>query len=499
MINDKSVLVEVGNVGARITPATVAEYLAPDLTYTATDVAPGGPRGYQLRGRTERLYRYAPDGALLVPAGLVPLAVDRLTAAGFQVHVDNCYSLDPRARPSEQVLGDVLVPDPKFLAAVAAAPRGLIEVRGAADVVRRVAMICRLFPMARTMIATNVSRKRMHKFRRRLEVAGAGAVHTLDYYPWSWEGGRLVCRLVDLGNSVQAPDRAFDVVVLPDAIGAVAPAHQVALARLRCHRVYGFFLANAAVSARTRLDLQALVGPCIYRAPDSRGVPATVTVRWLEPPWVPPAGDVGALQRKRLVYWHNDRRNDFLAAVARALRDRDDKALAERGLLLAEDDCPSDPGWDRRGVAVLVESTEHGRELVRRLPGWEMRDAVPVPPGCRPRLLDPLLWGLFDRTIFTCAVAARERMLDVDVLVLAGPEWPAALAKSLPRSLTGWRHVLLVDLADYADGAARAAVRRRLGDYAAQGWSSVGVPAWAVRDEGGTTRRHGRRRGGRRR
>jgi hypothetical protein len=276
MINDRSVLVEVGNVGARITPGTVAEHLASDLTYTATDVTPGGPHGYQLCGRTERLYRYAPDGALQLPAGLVPLAVDRLTAAGYQVRVDNCYTLDPRARPSEQVLRDVLAPDPGFLAAVAAAPRGLLEARGAADVVRRVAMICTLFPMARTMIALNVSRKRMHEFRRRLEAAGAGAVHTFDSY--SWEGGRLVCRLVDLGNSVQAPDRAFDVVVLPDAVGAVAPAHQAALARLNCHRVYGFLLANAAVSARTRLDLQALVGPLVYRIPDPRGAPAGASV-----------------------------------------------------------------------------------------------------------------------------------------------------------------------------------------------------------------------------
>src|SRR5262249_3206692 len=136
---------------------------------------------------------------------------------------------------------------------------------------------------------------------------------------------------------------------------------------------------------------------------------------------------------------------------------------------------------------VLVESTEHAHELLRRLPGWEALDAVPTPPGAGPASpvqrckLRPL-----DRVVVTALAAARLATLDADVLVRAGPECPLGqpeLPGFPPRSV-GPRLVVLVDVADDGDGLARAAVCRRLRDYAARGWAPVGVPAWAAHDGG---------------
>ena len=141
----------------------------------------------------------------------------------------------------------------------------------------------------------------------------------------------------------------------------------------------------------------------------------------------------------------------------------------------------------RPAVTVLVESAEHARALLRRLPGWELLDAVPTQPGARPAFpKDPFRLRPLDRVIVTALAAARLEVVDTDVLVRAGPECPLGqleLAGFPPRSV-GPRRVLLVDVADDCDGLARAVVGRRLRDYAARGWASVGVPAWAAHDGG---------------
>jgi hypothetical protein len=94
----------------------------------------------------------------------------------------------------------------------------------------------------------------------------------------------------------------------------------------------------------------------------------------------------------------------------------------------------------------------------------------------------------------TALAAAGPGEVDADVLVRAGPECPLGpleLPGFPPRSM-GPRRVLLVDLADDGDGLGRAAVGRRLRDYAGRCWASVGAPAWAAHDgEVGSRRARG--------
>jgi hypothetical protein len=371
----------------------------------------------------------------------------------------------------------------------------LIEARGPADLHRKLGLASRLFPQARTMAALNAGRRQLRALRQGLQDAGV-PFHGVDDYPWSFEGGRLVCSLRDFDRHNGLD---FDLVLFADALQALGPAHDQAFARLEHQRVYAFVAPGLRLSAGGWLRLLERFGPFRHPVPDPRGVEADVSVSWLEPPWVPPVGDVGALERKRRAFWHNDLRSDHIATVARALRAGDDKALQGLGLLLPEDDHTGYLGPAGRAVTVLVESTEHGRELRRRLPGWRMRDAVPVPPECRRPVVDPLGWWVLDRTILTLAAAAPLPHGETDALVRAGPEGALELRGFPPRSLLGHRKIVLVDFADDADDSARASVRRRLRDYAARGWASVGAPAWAARDEGGSARRHGRRRGGPRR
>jgi hypothetical protein len=476
------VTVEVYNQVA-VVPGELESLLARDLTYTATNFVPGGPRGFRRRNETVRLFRRDADGALWVPAGLVPLAVRKLEEAGLRVRVEYRYALDERARPSDPVLNAATGPDRDFLAAVAREPRGVVEARGAADVVRLVATLCRLFSRARILSALNVGREEMLLLRRRLQRAGAGHIDILGYYRWPQEGGRLLCSLAHLGDSAKAKHHDFDVVVLPEALQVLAPEHTYALTRLPHQRVYGFVPVGAALSGRARLKLQALVGPVIHRSPDPRGDPAEVVVHWCQPPWAPPAGDVTALERKRRTFWLNDGRNDLIARVAAAFSTGERKQLWEAGLLLT--DSGGITLTSRPAVTVLVESAEHARALLRLLPGWELLDAVPTPPGARPAFpREPFKLRPLDRTVVTSLAAARLTTLDADVLVRAGPECPLELPGFPPRSMGPRRVVVLVDVADDCDGLARAAVGRRLRDYAARGWASTGAPSWAAHDGG---------------
>jgi hypothetical protein len=487
------VTVEVYNQAARVVPGELESLLASDLTYTSCIFLPGGPRGFRRQNEMVRLFRRDADGAMWVPAGLAHLVVGKLEEAGCCVRVEHYYTLDERARPGASVLRAATGPDWDFLAAVAAGPRGVIQARGVADVAQLVALLCRLFPDARIMIAVNGSRAKLRRLRRRLQQDGAGRVDVLAHYGWPWRDGRLLCSLADLGASGKARHRDFDVVILPEALQVLPPQHAEALLRLHHHRVYGFLPPNAPVSARARLTLQALVGPVIYRAPDPRGDPAEVVVHWCQPPWAPPAGDVTALARKRAAFWGNATRNDFIAAVARAFSECDKETLWGCGLLLA--DGGGIPLTGRPAVTLLVESTEHARELLRRLPGWEVLDAVPTPPGARPAFpRQPFKLRALDRTVVTSLAAARLEVVDTDVLLRAGPECPLGpleLPGFPPRSM-GPRRALLVDVADDGDGLARAAVGRRLRDYAGRGWASAGAPSWAAHDGGESGSRRAR-------
>ena len=67
------ITVEVYNQVARVVPGEVERLLASELSFTASHFLPGRPLGYRRRNETARLFRRDAEGALWVPAGLVPL------------------------------------------------------------------------------------------------------------------------------------------------------------------------------------------------------------------------------------------------------------------------------------------------------------------------------------------------------------------------------------------------------------------------------------------
>jgi hypothetical protein len=473
MATSNTVTIDIDGMFATVRPGDVAPLLAAELTHPATSFRAGGPLGYRRVTGVERFYHLDADGALVVRAGLTAFVARRLRRAGVTVTVNDHRVFDSRAAPDLSALVGRPADDKAFLAAVARNPRGLIEVGRPADVVRGAALIARLFPLAR-VIARLATREQVRRFRRDWQAALRAPVDTFKHYDWPWGAGRLV----DTYHPSCYPRSAdFEVVLFADALRAAAPGYVKSFEPLACSRVYGFVRRGARMSAPKRVLAQSLFGPLIYRWPDPRGVEAAVRVRWCQPPWGRPLGDVPALERKRRAVWDNDPRNDLIAGVARALKAGDRAALWGYGLFPDGDAAASAGG---RAVTILTESPRHGRELLRRLPGWRLWALAP-PPGPVAEAIDddPLRAWVLDNVILTWARADRIEAFGTEVVVRAdGQPWPLDFKGFPGRWPMPGPEVLLIDVADDFDGVAREATRARQRDYAARGWPSDGLPAW---------------------
>jgi hypothetical protein len=133
----------------------------------------------------------------------------------------------------------------------------------------------------------------------------------------------------------------------------------------------------------------------------------------------------------------------------------------------------------------LVESVEHGRELHRRLPDWDLATKAPMPPGVG-TVVTKNVWRVraLEKVIMTYREAVSLDEIDPHVLICAGPEWPFELEGFPLRSQDPACQAVVIDIADDFDRTARAAVRRRFNKYSTRGWQSIGAPSWAVRDYG---------------
>ena len=490
MATEDPIAIEIGHLFAWIRSTDVMPLIAPVLTYTHTTFDPSTSNVFVKKRRTYRCFEREQNGELRILAGHAALVKRVLEHAGRSVLVQDQRQFSPKATPCMQVIEESHGSVRGFLEIVAREPRGLIEVHDQTDVLGLTARICTLFPAARIYIPV-ATRRQVGWTRRALQRILRAPVNVYEDYAWPWEGGRLVCtlRMFDRHH-----DSDLEVVICPEASHAVVPAHFRAFGGLPFQRVYGFRRAGVALSDRSRLQLQGLFGPVVYRSPDPQGPQASVLVHWCTPPENHLPRDCTALERKRRLSWRNDRRNDLVAAVARALRDGDRERLWQPGLFLGEEDevLLSAP---TRSVAILVESTEHGHALCRRLPGWALWDAPPVPlaPGDLPPGVQSI-WklGTLDRVIVTLVQASWLESVYTDLLIVASGEgWPNALPGFPPRLVRPGHRAHLLDLADDVDPASRRATRERLREYERRGWSVSGAPRWlrgeakSSRDPGG--------------
>ena len=181
----------------------------------------------------------------------------------------------------------------------------------------------------------------------------------------------------------------------------------------------------------------------------------------------PPAPQVeckNALGRKRALIWHNDRRNQRIADLAKGIQYGWRKKMTTQQLL---DKSQTQAVFHKQhlSVAILVENIEHGAQLQRLLPSWDLLTRHSV-TGCIPTV--------GGRQIASMSYA-QDFGVGTDVLIRAdgGVDWPLS-APAFPQASLSPDEVVVVDFEDSGSKRLRRTAQRLRRVYRERGWNIVG-------------------------
>jgi len=309
------------------------------------------------------------------------------------------------------------------------------------------------------LVATkNEARRLSHKLRPGLRYDVRVGTGSTQY--------RSTNRVVATIASGQIYDDAWDIIIYAFAEQLAGMKVLKAALETAGPRVYGMVKSGHPLPLQTQLIVEGVCGPVIYETPDPRGREADVHVMTLQAPWMPAPGKLTALERKRRrMYWHNDERNAAIADVAEAFAAGDEESLWNHGLFFDDDVDPVIEDNSGPRVAIVVESPEHGRVVVDRLPGWQLLDGVV-------QRTDKGAGDVLDRVVITLVRLSQLRQIDCDVLVWAvGGRSCVDMKGFPPRSKDGrHREILIVDVTDDFDDMAVDEAADRQQWYHDRGW-----------------------------
>jgi hypothetical protein len=216
-----------------------------------------------------------------------------------------------------------------------------------------------------------------------------------------------------------------------------------------------------------RAVIEGMFGPVVYR-PDNWTICPAVCATWLAAPAYPPALWANALRRKRDMFWQNSHRNQQIALTAQALQQGNTCRLRKLGLdevaklmRSSQENAPT--------VAIVIESPEHGRELVQGLPGWRLDLAS---ESISPKSDH----SLKQNTILTLSRALKSKVVAEIVVYAAGggKRWIDSVG------LTSWfltgRQSIVIDVADDCDPQSKRDVLARRADFQRRGWTLLAEP-----------------------
>jgi hypothetical protein len=424
--------------------------------------------GYLPTHRVRRLASVKPDGAILVPAGLVERVREFLCIHGLSARV-----ADTTVWRAFASVDDSLIADPAlsaagraFLAVLDGQPRGQVVVPTGARAAELIALLAAWYPAARIAVATATQELQDRLYRHMSSLSDRMVIRDLREIERRAKGV-LVATLGHL-SSVLATRRSVDIVVLADPTAVVlASVRRYLRHRLRRTLVFAFLADDCWRPQIDDLLLEAACGAVIYREPPAHDRLAAATVLFVDLPHthVRDHRRLDALERKRMRIWGDPTRNRAIAGLARELAAGDVRRLARRGLLLEDFPSPLPP---QPRVAVLVESPTHAAQLSRGLPGWRV---VTARPEQRSTIRQT------SRQIATFLGAARNG-LAADILIRADATatlwddtWIAPGPPARPTPL------LVVDVQDEFDELARRDAVSRRNQYAARaGFRTAGGP-----------------------
>lgn len=455
---DEQYKVDIYDALAELRPTPPHEAVC-DILFGEETITAAGPRGYESRNQLFRVGNKC-DGGISFPPPLVAVMCDRLKAEGAEVTIRDRrdYSrldVDPQAMRRAEYDEAVIAK------AIAENEYGQIQVQSGEETYQHIAFISRLLPKAQILIrvpthgaAKSLQRKLNDKYDVRAR--------------WFRQGGprsRIAIGTAHWMRTWRFDSR--DVMLLPEPHRMLSTT---ALNEMRypprgCRRIYSFIRADRKWTNAETVVLQSFSGPVIVRRfPPCVGVWQLI----LSTPSFASPTETNGVEFKRQAYWRNQRRNEFVSAVARAFAICDAPRLRRYGISFTDDE-PNIRGGATPNVTVLVESPEHGHELLSRLPGWTLRRLDRSDEGKATQTS-----GESQGVIATVACAVKYGV-QADVLIVASGE-PAQLHLSdfPPRRGTGEeRDALIVDFDDRHSEEMDRRFRKREHDGLRRGWRRI--------------------------
>ncbi len=412
--------------------------------------------------RDARLWRECSSRKIIVLTGLIPALLDRHEQSGVEVKVIDHRRFRKRQILSQTVLRNSSGDEREFLLAIKNNPLGQIEVSKRDEIVQRTLEIAHAFPAAKILVrasrkvdANNLCNK------LRLEDPELDASVKPPGY-WPAKPSRILFTCGALNGGCESKD--WDIILLPDPAKAVKKGFfgSMRIFRDYPYRCYSFISPSISLCPPESLLLEAISGRIIYSNVSHE---TAVQVLWQKPPSAPASGiKKRCLEWKQKSYWKNNRRNDFIAGVARAFVTNNTKKLKKYGVPFHQGK-PHFTNPNTPKVVILVESREAGHELQKRLPDWEFQSNgngnVDNKQITRP-----------EKLIITATWAAQYG-IEADVLIYAaGGQGIGALQSTIGESETRPYQApsVVIDLADEFDKIAEEDVRDRRKGYRERGW-----------------------------
>lgn len=461
-ISNKSKSIEITIAGhcARVDSAH-EHVVAPILSTVKRTFATDDERGCRPERQIERYFSVL-GASIVFAAGLVPFLKHHLEQLGYGVQItdrtfwghlhdaDKTILSNPELTPEER----------KYLNALSDSPRGQLLLDRPSNTGRWIALFARYFRKSHILA---VARNRFEQTRIAAEIARHTERPVTMNPRVAWgHHPRLLVITLKLAEWVPGDD--FDIVVFADTESALSEATQTLPQRFRDATWYAFRNVEPPLHPREELRLQQVFGPVIFQPEDPNPHP-DITVLFWETCTQEAAQNMGSgLERKRSRYWWNRQWNE---AILQATQFVLAQGLPERlSGHVNEGKAPS--------VAIIVESTEHGRELMTRLPGWEMRtmnDSIPCVPAVQ------------HKQIATARYATTYHV-SADVVIRAdgGPDWP--LGEALVCHLTGTADErCVIDVWDERDKQAVRDTESRRAAYQRAGWEIIELSAQSLNDQ----------------
>ncbi|QDU15095.1 hypothetical protein CA11_29150 [Gimesia maris] len=435
---------------------------------------------------TEEYWGVDVSGKIVIPSGLVPVIQPYLKQAGikYEVSDDRLYPQQQKISKlfTKQVTGD----SRDFLLSLKSAPLGQIGVQNHTEIVKYISLVLKAFPHAKVLIRV-VQKTYAQRLCKELRAENQGLnIKTKSKTGWPVNPPRCF-----ITYGVKQGDCKFDdwdIVLLPDAKSAVRKGFYNSMAIFagnaaegyidNAYRCYSFVLNDVELDRNKRFRLQVISGQTIYTTASPRDV---IKVLWQKPPHTAPAGtSKRGLDWKRETNWKNDRRNDYVAGIGRAFLAGNKSKLNKYGVTF-DNGRPLFANSEAPAVAIIVESLEAGRELLKRLDGWVLQ-GLHSEDRSEVKSEDP------NGKIITMTKAANDGV-SADVLIYAaGGSGLGALQNISVESETQPDRMpaLIIELADDNDRIAIEDARRRCEGYYQRGWEqSTGNTAILSRTRSG--------------